>query len=101
MIWYIVIWYVMVWVMKCDYAIWLLWYMIWYDMYLMRIVMSGSMKRYDMTYVWYDWHAKWWTSMKYNSDIHMKDMINYMKNNMRNEMTKWYDRKEDWGCIKW
>ena len=29
-----------------------------------------------------------------------KDMINYMKNNMRNEMAKWYDMKKDRGCIK-
>ena len=61
--------------------------MLWYNMYMMKIVMSGSMKCYDMTYlctlndmIWYDWHAKRRTSMKYNPTVCMKDMINDMIN---------------------
>ena len=64
MIWHVVIRYVMAWYVEgihklcynrdCD-----IWYdMIWYDMYIMRIVMSGSMKtlwcRICTQYEWYD-----------------------------------------------
>ena len=44
--------------------------------------------------IWYDWHAKRRTSMKYNPDVCMKykinDMINKMWNDMKNDMImKW------------
>ena len=42
---------------------------------------------------WYDWHARRRTNMKFNSDIRMKAVINNMINDMRNDMTKWYDIK--------
>ena len=46
---------------------------------------------YVIWMIWYDWHAKRRTSMKYNPDVCMKDMINDMINDvwngMKNDMT--------------
>ena len=66
-------------------------YDIGYDMCMMWIVMSERMKTlwYDICatwMIWHDWHAKRWTSMKYNSGIRMKVMINDTINIMRNDM---------------
>ena len=36
--------------------------------------------------IWCDWHVKRRTSMKYNSGVCIKDMINDMWNDMRNDM---------------
>ena len=41
---------------------------------------------YVIWIIWYDWHAKRQTSMKYNPDICMKDMINDMRKDMNDDM---------------
>ena len=38
---------------------------------------------YVIWMIWYDWHAKRRTSIKYNPSVCMKDMISDMKNDMR------------------
>ena len=52
---------------------------------------------YAIWTIWYDWHAKRRTSMKYNTGICMQDMINdminYMRNDMGNDMKMiWYEQ---------
>ena len=41
---------------------------------------------YVISMIWCDWHVKRRTSMKYNSNVCIKDMINDMWNDMRNGM---------------
>ena len=81
--------------------------MLWYDMYMMKIVMLEALNViiwyfYVIWMIWYDWHAKRRTCMKYNPGVCMKDMINDMINDI------WNDMKDDmifmerlWSCIKW
>ena len=66
-------WYVML--KACSsYVMWLLRYMIWYDMCMMWTVMCKDMKMW-----WYEICATWMIydmiDMKYNSDTHMEDVI--------------------------
>ena len=36
--------------------------------------------------IWYDCHAKQRTSMKYNPNVCIKDILSDMKNDMKNDM---------------
>ena len=74
MIWYIVMSYVMVWYIYDE------------NCYVLKDEMLLIWYIYVIWMIWYDWHAKRRTSMKYNPDICMKDMINDMWNDMKNDM---------------
>ena len=77
----ICLWYDML--KACVRYVMLLLWLIWWDICMMCTVMSESFKMlwYDICvtwFIWYDWHAKWRVSMKYNLGVHMKDMRNDM-----------------------
>ena len=80
---------------------------LWYDMIMIRLVNDRDIYGmiciwwkllcpeawnviiwyiYIVWMIWYDWHVKRWTSMKYNLGVCMKDMINDIWNDKKNDM---------------
>ena len=84
-LWYDMGWYVINW-HAYDMNIVMRYVMAWYvydeNYYAWKHEMLWLWYTYVIWMIWYDWHAKQRTSMKYDPSVCMKDMISDMKNDM-------------------